>query len=77
MAEDKNGRGPWMAVERATGVIVAAPITAGFILLGAGVIVGRSLLELLTGSVSTGRVPERKRGLAPRNRRPDESSDGD
>ena len=77
MAEDENGRGPWMAVERATGVIVAAPITAGFILLGAGVIVGRSLLELLTGSVSTGRIPERKKGPRAKERRPDESSDGD
>lgn len=60
MAEDENGRGPWMAVERATGVVVAAPLTVGFILLGAGVILGRSLLELIAGRVATPRVRERK-----------------
>jgi hypothetical protein len=52
MADDRDGRGPWVVVQRAAVAVVTVPVKVGLIVLGAGVMAGRSFLGL------TGASPE-------------------
>jgi hypothetical protein len=38
-----SGSSPWLALQRLAGSVAAVPVTLGFLALGAGVLVGRSL----------------------------------
>ena len=64
-----NGRVPRSVLERVAGNAVAVPVTAGFVALGAGVIVGRSLLGL-THRAWTWVPPVGRGRLGPHQARP-------
>jgi hypothetical protein len=44
--EDEVGSAPWRAIPRVAGGIVAAPVVVGFVVLGAAVLVMRSLRDV-------------------------------
>lgn len=58
MSDGENGWRPWEAVPRLVGGMIALPVVAGFVALGATVLVARSLRELVRGTWS--RVPGRR-----------------
>lgn len=58
-ARDEGDWGSWSGLRTLAASVVAVPVVAGFIALGAGVIVGRSLLDV--ARVAWRRVPSRTR----------------
>jgi hypothetical protein len=46
MSDGENGWRPWRTIPRLVGGVIAVPVVAGFVALGATVLVVRSLREL-------------------------------
>ncbi|HZP43415.1 MAG TPA: hypothetical protein VFD84_18150 [Candidatus Binatia bacterium] len=50
MSDGENGWRPWAVVPRLVGGVIALPVVAGFVALGATVVVARSVRELVRGT---------------------------
>jgi hypothetical protein len=71
MSDGENGWRPWFTVPRIVGGVIAIPVVAGFVALGATVLEARSLRELVRETWS--RLPSRRTTTSV----PDEHADSD